>query len=55
MTPISPDRATETGGKLLCSLTPSGRIEVRAGPPEGDSGLSAATRRRIVEAFDAGR
>ncbi len=40
MTPLAIDSAIDSGGTLVCELTPSGRIDVRPGAPEEYSGQS---------------
>jgi hypothetical protein len=55
MTQLSLDRTTETGGTLLCGLTPSGRIDLHPGSPDEGPGLSTVAQRRIVDAFSVGR
>jgi superfamily II DNA or RNA helicase len=55
MTLLSLDRSAEPGSTLVCSLTPSGRIDVRAGSAEEAPRMNAASARRILKAFDRGR
>jgi superfamily II DNA or RNA helicase len=50
-----PPRAPDDEGTLVCSLTPSGRIEVHAGGPGEGPPLPSSVKRRILAAFDAGR
>ena len=55
MTQRSLLRAPDTGGTLLCGLTPSGRIDVHTGAADDGCTLSPVVQRRIREAFTAGR
>ena len=55
MTQLSLDNAPDTGGTLVCRLTPSGRIDVYPGSPEDGPGLSTAVQQRILGAFEIGR
>jgi superfamily II DNA or RNA helicase len=48
-------RSTESGGTLLCGLTPSGRIDVHPGSPDEGPVLSTEAQRRIIDAFEVGR
>ena len=49
------DDPSDAGVSLDCGLTPSGRIDVRPGLPDGPTPIAAATAERILEAFDRGR
>jgi non-specific serine/threonine protein kinase len=50
-----PPRAHDDEGTLVCSLTPSGRIDVHTGGPGEGPPLSSPVKRRILAAFAAGR
>jgi hypothetical protein len=50
-----PPRPHDEEGTLVCSLTPSGRIDVHTGGPGEGPPLPTSVKRRIVAAFDAGR
>ena len=55
MIQLSFDSTANVGDTLICGLTPSGRIDVRAGTPEDGPQISAAVAQRILDAFNIGR
>ena len=55
MIQLSFDSTANVGDTLICGLTPSGRIDVRAGTPEDGPQISAAVAQRILDAFSIGR
>jgi hypothetical protein len=55
MTQPSVNAARDTNSTLLCSLTPSGRIDVYPGSVDDGPELSKAARQRILAAFEVGR
>jgi superfamily II DNA or RNA helicase len=50
-----PPRPRDDEGTLVCSLTPSGRIDVHVGGTGEGPPLSSSVRRRILAAFEVGR
>ncbi len=55
MRQLSFDSTANVGDTLTCGLTPSGRIDVRAGSPEDGPQVSAAVAQRILDAFNIDR
>ena len=55
MDQLSLDSARSEGETLICRLTPSGRIDVRAGASGEGPPISAGTAERILDAFNTGR